>query len=539
MPVIRSLSAPPKSSPPMTPVKRSRTMFFEEEQPVRPIPPPFETQVDTFEDPRSIRFFDYFDIELRLLHEHLNSEESSSTSQSSNFFDVALYLFSTTLFGWMICLDSFLFLFTFLPIRLSFSAIIIFIHMTTFAFKFPFFLVLRQILQIFPRAFKAISSQLPSSGLEHSFYSTFMLDAMRSSIMILVVYFMLCFVDLPQMYHWIRGQSMFKLYVVFNILEIFEKLCCSVGDDILASMYTAGFNLVACLFKEHRVSLFPSELILWMGRFAIEFVISFIYVLVHSVVLIVHIITLNVAINSNDASLMVLLVSNNFVELKSSAFKRFSVQNLFQISSNDMVELFQLTVYIIVILLRNLQFVGWSTDKAKAWMSEGLRATVWILGMEMAIDLIKHSFITKFNRFDPKVFHKFKLILCADCISLRTEPGKQDSKVTEKVHSFVDKSHSVSKRIGFISIPMFCVVMHSTLQLLYGLNGTATQYLYFTAVFAVVFALLVLTKVLVGIFLLGHSIKSVMKSSSASNEQEFRDLNVHRYTLFGKGVPRY
>lgn len=43
-------------------------------------------------------------------------------------------------------------------------------------------------------------------------------------------------------------------------------------------------------------------------------------------------ISLNVAVNSYDHALLTLLVSNQFVEIKGSVFKKFEKDNLFQIT---------------------------------------------------------------------------------------------------------------------------------------------------------------------------------------------------------------
>lgn len=43
-------------------------------------------------------------------------------------------------------------------------------------------------------------------------------------------------------------------------------------------------------------------------------------------------IALNVAVNSYDHALLTLLVSNQFVEIKGSVFKKFEKDNLFQIT---------------------------------------------------------------------------------------------------------------------------------------------------------------------------------------------------------------
>ena len=44
------------------------------------------------------------------------------------------------------------------------------------------------------------------------------------------------------------------------------------------------------------------------------------------------VLTLNVAINSFNNALLTLLLSNQFVEIKGSVFKRFEKENLFQLA---------------------------------------------------------------------------------------------------------------------------------------------------------------------------------------------------------------
>jgi hypothetical protein len=39
------------------------------------------------------------------------------------------------------------------------------------------------------------------------------------------------------MYHWIRGQAMLKLYVLIAIVEVFDRLLCSFGQDAWDSLY--------------------------------------------------------------------------------------------------------------------------------------------------------------------------------------------------------------------------------------------------------------------------------------------------------------
>ena len=62
------------------------------------------------------------------------------------------------------------------------------------------------------------------------------------------------------------------------------------------------------------------------------------YCVAHSVILYLHVATLNVAMNSADQSLLTLLVSGNFAEIKSSVFKKFDKRNLFQLACSDIIE---------------------------------------------------------------------------------------------------------------------------------------------------------------------------------------------------------
>ena len=52
--------------------------------------------------------------------------------------------------------------------------------------------------------------------------------------------------DVSLVYHWIRGQAVIKLYVVFNVLEVGDKLCQSFGADVLQVVYNAAERVTSC-----------------------------------------------------------------------------------------------------------------------------------------------------------------------------------------------------------------------------------------------------------------------------------------------------
>ena len=73
---------------------------------------------------------------------------------------------------------------------------------------------------------------------------------------------------------------MIKLYVLIAITEVFDRLLCSFGQDALDSLY------------------WNSRLRPWSGKLVGAAVIAGVYVVFHSVVLYLHVATLNVAMNS-------------------------------------------------------------------------------------------------------------------------------------------------------------------------------------------------------------------------------------------------
>jgi len=88
------------------------------------------------------------------------------------------------------------------------------------------------------------------------------------------------------------------------------------------------------------------------------FVLALIYNVVHAAALFYQVITLNVAVNSYSNALLTLLLSNQFVEIKSTVFKKIEKDNLFQLTCADIVERFQLWLMLMIIALRNIVEVG-------------------------------------------------------------------------------------------------------------------------------------------------------------------------------------
>lgn len=105
--------------------------------------------------------------------------------------------------------------------------------------------------------------------------------------------------------------------------QICDKLCSAFGHDILDSLFsktTVKYTLAN-----------PNGGQRQFGRVK-HFLVALCYVFTHSIVLFYQVMTLNVSVNSYNNALLTLLLSNQFVEIKGSVFKRFERENLFQLS---------------------------------------------------------------------------------------------------------------------------------------------------------------------------------------------------------------
>jgi len=194
------------------------------------------------------------------------------------------------------------------------------------------------------------------------------------------------------------------------------------------------------------------------------FFIALLYTVAHTLVLVYQLISLNVAINSYDHALLTLLVSNQFVEIKGSVFKKFEKDNLFQITCADIVERFTLSLMLFTIAFRNLvELSGSEFDFSEGvvlplsfgwWKGGNLLWTILypvmiVLISEQFVDWLKHAFITKFNHIRPSVYERYTDVLCLDLAN-----GSAVGRRGARKHSYVDQSPIVARRLGFPSLPL-------------------------------------------------------------------------------------
>lgn len=193
----------------------------------------------------------------------------------------------------MICLDSFLYTFTILPLR----SITAFSHLLANAWH-----------------------NLTSNNRRRYLRLSHKCDLTKAMLLVGTIVILHRMTDASKMYHSVRGQETIKLYVIFNVLEIADRLCCSFGQDLQDSLFSR--QTLGRRQDGSHPHIRPAAL----------FALNLAYVVAHSFVLFYQLVTLNVAINSYSNALLTLLLSNQFVEIKGSVFKKFEKENLFQIT---------------------------------------------------------------------------------------------------------------------------------------------------------------------------------------------------------------
>ncbi|KIW45402.1 uncharacterized protein PV06_03796 [Exophiala oligosperma] len=436
-----------------------------------------------------------------------------------NFLLLPPHLEGVLWFGILACLDSWLYIFTILPLRLL-KSIYILVQSWTINLTTEVHFVSSFVYQGTGRMWKRRRSSIPPntgrkvsepSATEPRSTQNASLQTRRQNrhhrrtksvpsallpddkadllrgLLILTTCTVLLRLDASRMYHWVRGQAAIKLYVIYNILEVCDRLFSAIGQDVLE-----------CLFSREALERKPDGHSKILRPFWL-FVLALVYTVIHSVALFYQVITLNVAVNSYSNALITLLMSNQFVEIKGTVFKKFEKENLFQLTCADVVERFQLWHMLVIIAARNIVETGGLSSGLSALMnaasatasapsasnsslpltgavpprsassilpssftllpavvnsitsyapavSQVLGPFFVVLGSEMLVDWLKHAYINKFNNTRPAIYDRFLDVLAKDYYT----------------NAFGDQN--LTKRLGLPVIPLSCLFIRASVQ---------------------------------------------------------------------------
>lgn len=416
------------------------------------------------------------------------SIESAKTSYAhiQNMLTVPYLLERFMVFGLLVCFNSFLTLFTLVPLKIT-----------------------------------VISSKALVAFLKKPKVSVLMnhLRWVKKDLITIVLIGLSLFIisgrtlDISKMYHDIRGQAHIKLYVTFGMLDVAEKLFSAIGQDIQNVVYSLSIRKSA-------------------KKFTFFFILGIVYFLLHAYIIIYQTIALHVAANSYSNALLSLLMSNQFAELKSSVFKRFDREGLFQLTLSDLSERFQLTVMLSVITLRNLLqlldaqigILPNSWNAWNAWLGAIFGPAIVVIGSEIIVDWLKHCYITKFNKFRPRIYKNFLKVLSLDYLQV----FKPNSEANHELIDYI----VLTKRIG---LPLIATVVSFLKMILpeidnmiFGVEASFYKFFVFAFFLVSVFVVLILIRLILALV--------ILRSANANKHEHDTPIQAHSSPKTSKEV---
>lgn len=213
------------------------------------------------------------------------------------------------------------------------------------------------------------------------------------------------------------------------MLDIGDRLLSAFGQDIIDALFWTATE-PRTTSKRHLSVL-------------AHFIFAVIYMLLHSILVMLQATALNVAINSNNKGLLTIMMSNNFVELKGSVFKKFDKNNLFQLTCADVRERFHLSVLLVIVMIQTMREYNWKSEQFMIMLPD----CFWVIASEFGVDWIKHAFITRFNEIPIEVYREYTISIAYDVTQTRQK------------HAFSDHSDLLARRIGLIPYPLAVVLI--------------------------------------------------------------------------------
>ncbi|XP_072750936.1 protein TAPT1 homolog isoform X3 [Anoplolepis gracilipes] len=375
-------------------------------------PPHYKSQLSNGQDTEKkqrVSLMQFLRTELTRDYQLEHDEERFSARREKvySFIKIPREVENFMAYGFLQCADSFLFVYTFLPLR----------------FAMALWAVITRPLRHCLR-----SGGERVSATNEMYLSPAEVCDLLKGIVVIGCWAATWKVDTSMMYHLVKSQSVIKLYIFYNMLEVGDRLFSAFGQDAIdALLWTA---------TEPR-SRSNSNRTQHLGTLP-HLLFALTYVLLHSILVLFQATTLNVAINSSNKALLTIMMSNNFVELKGSVFKKFDKNNLFQLSCADVRERFHLTMLLLAVSLQTMKEYAWHSDRFAVLLPD----CVILLFAEVLVDWVKHAFITRFNELPSTVYRDYTVSLAYDMTQARRETA------------FSDPSDLVARRMGFIPLPL-------------------------------------------------------------------------------------
>ncbi|KAL7067367.1 eukaryotic membrane protein family protein [Cryptosporidium serpentis] len=240
-------------------------------------------------------------------------------------------------------------------------------------------------------------------------------------------------IDISYFYHYIRGQSLMKLYVIFNMLEILEKLWRSLGRDLIDSYLES----IIIIFSRYRLISLPIKETKEVVSPFLLYISVLTYVFIHCSIHMIRGLALNISINSSEYTMFLIVITNNFSEIKSTVFKTYNSVSLFSIVAADAIERFQLCCDACIVFIRMYSATRLQASLLSASVT-GWLIIVYIV--EVFIDWIKHSFLVKFNKIKASCYNGYVETIVGDLLLVRGSKTALNFMKNSKQNSNVNNS---------------------------------------------------------------------------------------------------
>lgn len=419
-------------------------------------------------------------------------------------------------FGMLVCLDSFLAIFTLLPIRIAYAMY----HMSRKSMHQ--YIIWRNGRKSLPQQVCADPSsavlatecltpdhsrtptgaESESTGVDGAAYSPQarwirgdqLYDVLGVLIFLGTVFFLWHF-NAGMLYFWMKDltQEFLKLSVLFTALELSDKICCNFGVDVLEALAASCTQFMSAQY--------------WTGKAAVNLVsdvfVASILVIVHGAALMAQAMVFGVAMNSKKNALVALLIAANFTEIKGTVLKRFDSNKLYVLACQDVVERFHLLITLSFVVVEEMGSSGQTTPNRAI-----LVQCCQIFFSEAVIDVIKHAVLGKFNEIRPGVYREFMKDLCE----------KVSSAQSHNIHKLVGLEPFAPTALAFRIAVTYLALGYQSLS-----HASALQQCKVLAAVVLSWSVLFAVKLLLGYLL---------KQASASYIQHY---DAHRTSTRGTG----
>uniref|UniRef100_A0A915NEX6 Protein TAPT1 homolog n=1 Tax=Meloidogyne floridensis TaxID=298350 RepID=A0A915NEX6_9BILA len=197
---------------------------------------------------------------------------------------------------------------------------------------------------------------------------------------------------------------------------------------------------------------------------------------------------------------------------------QFGKPNLFQMSCSDVRERFHTVVLLLVVVLRNMTAVNWKLEH----LYEMTPDLIMIIAAELMVDWLKHAFITKFNEISSQVYRDFTITLAFDVLR------------SHQHESFSDFSDQVSRRMGFVPIPIAIMLIRVVSQSVNLYDRTTV------AVISTIWITMLFIKIVNGVLMHSKAVDQVIGYSqqlAAQEEFETEECDGRKPRYLSRSMP--